>query len=78
MTNKTKFELTIMHPGGGTFTRTVIAEHNVYDEGVYHFYDGTLNIDHKTVACYPTSCTIVESETKINWPAPESESELLL
>ena len=25
----TRFELTVMHPGGGTFTRTVIAEHKV-------------------------------------------------
>lgn len=74
MAKKTRFELTVMHPGGGTFTRTVIAEHNVYDEGVYHFYDGILNMTHKTVACYPISCTIVESETEIDVPTPQSEA----
>ena len=38
------------------------------------FFDGILNMTHKTVACYPICCTIVESETEIDVPTPQSEA----
>jgi hypothetical protein len=63
--SKWEFNLTVMHPGGGTFQRTVIAEHNTYDCGLYHFYNGVFGDGHQTVACYPICCTIVESEIEI-------------
>ena len=63
---KFRFELTVMHPGGGyNDKRTIIAEENHFGDGVYHFHnkreDGTL----ETVACFPINYTIVESETEI-------------
>lgn len=68
-----EFKLTVMHPGGGTFNRTVVAEHLGYDEVIYHFYNGEFEKNHQTVSLFPICCTIVESETEIENEAIQPE-----